>query len=201
MKPVRVVGIGLGAMLVACNSPMTTPEGPHEVMRQGAASANADRVRLTGSGHHVRIVGTKEELTTFAFSAVSHADGSTSGQYQYNFQANGFAIHGPVTCVTRAGNQVWVGGIVDRVVTDNPAFEGLAGLEMWWRSVDNGEGAAAGHDHWCRIWVRGFHDHRRELVRRSTGIAAVARGGERQHPGALTWKALVDEWLTVNGEW
>ena len=146
MKPVRVVGIGLGAMLVACNAPITSPDANQNLMRQGAAAANADLVKLTGSGHHVRIVGTNEELTTFSFSAVSHADGSTSGQYQYNFQANGFAIHGPVTCVTRSGNQVWVGGIVDRVVTDNPAFEGLAGLEMWWRSIDNGEGAAASPD-------------------------------------------------------
>jgi hypothetical protein len=146
MKSVRMVGIGLGAMLVGCNSPITTPESGHGAMRLNAASANADRVKLTGSGHHVRIVGTTEELTTFSFSAVSHADGTTSGQYQYNFQANGFAIHGPVTCVSRSDNQVWVGGIVDRVVTDNPAFEGLAGLEMWWRSVDNGEGTAATPD-------------------------------------------------------
>jgi hypothetical protein len=29
------------------------------------------------------------------------------------------------------------------VITDNPAFESLLGLEMWWRSIDNGEGASA----------------------------------------------------------
>jgi hypothetical protein len=51
-----------------------------------------------------------------------------------------------VTCVTRSGNQAWVGGIVDRVVTDNPAFETLQGLEMWWRSIDNGEEATSPPD-------------------------------------------------------
>jgi hypothetical protein len=146
MKRVRVVGMGLGTLLVACNSPITSPDAGQQLLRQSAAAANADQIRLTGAGHHVRVVGTLEELTTFSFSALTHSDGSATGQYQYNFQANGFAIHGPVTCVTRSGNQVWVGGIVDRVVTDNPAFEGLAGLEMWWRSVDNGEGAAASPD-------------------------------------------------------
>lgn len=146
MKRVCVVGAGLGAILVACNSPVTTPEADQALMHRSAAAANADMVMLTGSGHHVRIVGTTEELTTFSFSAISNADGGVSGQYQYNFQANGFAIHGPVTCVTRAGNQVWVGGVVDRVVTDNPNFETLKGLEMWWRSIDNGEGAAASPD-------------------------------------------------------
>lgn len=146
MKRVCAVLAGCGILLAACNSPVTTPDSATEVARQTSAVSDDDLIKLTGSGHHSRTVGGVEELTTFSFSAIGHRNGEASGQYQYNFQANGFAIHGPVTCLSRVGNQVWVGGIVDRVVTDNPAFEVLQGLEMWWRSIDNGEGADAAPD-------------------------------------------------------
>jgi hypothetical protein len=101
---------------------------------------------LTGSGHHTRVAGTEEDLTTFSFTAVRHADGSVSGHYQYDFRLRGFAVHGKVTCVSTNGTQAWVGGTVDQVITADPAFESLLGLEMWWRSIDNGEGAAAPAD-------------------------------------------------------
>jgi len=109
-----------------------------------ASSAGGATAVLTGSGHHSRIVtGTETDLTTFSFTAVRHADGSVSGHYQYNFRARGFAIQGKVTCVSTDGTQAWVGGTVDHVVTDDPGFEELLGLEMWWRSIDGGEGDGA----------------------------------------------------------
>ena len=73
-------------------------------------------------------------------------DGSVSGHYQYDFRLRGFAIRGKVTCVSTNGTQAWVGGTVDQVVTADPAFESLLGLEMWWRSIDNGEGVGATPD-------------------------------------------------------
>lgn len=141
MKCVHLVWTGLCTALVACGGGITDPEAATAMVDRSAAVVDGETIALTGSGHHTRVVGGVAELTTFSFNAQSHQDGRVTGQYQYNFQANGFAIHGPVTCVTRLGNQVWVGGIVDRVVTDNPNFETLQGLEMWWRSTDNGEGA------------------------------------------------------------
>ena len=101
---------------------------------------------LTGSGHHTRVIGTEEDLTTFSFTAVRQADGSVSGRYQYDFRARGFAVLGTVTCVSTDGTQAWVGGTVDQVITDIPDFESLLGLEMWWRSIDNGEGLSAPPD-------------------------------------------------------
>ena len=101
---------------------------------------------LTGSGHHLRADATGEEETKFSFTAVRHADGSVSGHYQYDFRLRGFSVKGKVTCVSTDGVQAWVGGTVDQVITDNPDFESLLGLEMWWRSIDSGEGAAAAPD-------------------------------------------------------
>jgi len=126
-----------GARSVA---PSTSDRSPALAIQAGGVPV------LTGSGHHTRVIGTEEDLTTFSFAAVQRADGSVTGQYQYDFRARGFAVLGKVTCVSVNGTQAWVGGTVDRVVTDNPDFETLLGLEMWWRSVDNGEGSSASPD-------------------------------------------------------
>jgi hypothetical protein len=134
-------------LALACDS--TRSAGPSAVEARpdlvALSSGGADAV-LTGSGHHTRVVGTEEDLTTFSFTAVRQADGSVSGHYQYDFRARGFAVHGTVTCVSTNGAQAWVGGTVDQVITGDPAFESLLGLEMWWRSIDNGEGGSASPD-------------------------------------------------------
>ena len=103
-------------------------------------------VRVTGTGTHVRVGTEGEELTTFAFSAIRTPDGRATGQWEYRFRVAGFRVHGRVTCLSVAGNQAWVGGVVEKVVTDNPVFESLLGQEMWWRSIDNGEGGGAPAD-------------------------------------------------------
>jgi hypothetical protein len=132
-------------LVVGCDgsrslAPSASDRSPAFVTQAGAVPV------LTGSGHHTRVIGTQEDLTTFSFTVVRQADGSVTGRYQYDFRARGFAVLGKVTCVSVTGTQAWVGGTVDQVVTDNPDFETLLGLEMWWRSVDNGEGLSASPD-------------------------------------------------------
>lgn len=134
--------LGVGMLLAGC----AEPGGPVEPSVAGTGPFLAtDLLKLTGSGHHARTVGGVTELTTFSFSAIE-VPGGTTGHFEYDFRANGFIVGGTITCVTANGNQAWVGGVVDRVITDNPAFESLLGLEMWWRSIDNGEGAGAPPD-------------------------------------------------------
>jgi hypothetical protein len=133
--------LALGVTLVGCGSdrPVLGPEaadGP-------SLAAGAVAARLIGSGTHVRTGTAGEELTTFAFSAVRRADGTTTGQWQYDFRLNGFAMHGEVSCLSVAGHEAWVGGKVTKVVSDEPAFHELLGVDMWWRSRDNGQGGAA----------------------------------------------------------
>jgi hypothetical protein len=136
--------LALGVTITGCggDQPIAGPEAA------GAPSLDAGGVaaRVTGSGTHVRIGAEGEELTTFAFSAIRHADGTTSGQWEYHFRVAGFAMHGPVTCLSIAGHEAWVGGTVTKVLSDDPAFQDLLGVEMWWRSRDNGEGSAAPPD-------------------------------------------------------
>lgn len=143
----RSLLVGSALFVLACDGTQsvapTTGELRPDLVAQSSGGATA---MLTGSGHHTRVVGTEDDLTTFSFSAVRHADGRVSGHYQYNFRVRGFAVHGKVTCVSTNGTQAWVGGTVDQVITDEPAFESLLGLEMWWRSIDNGEGSSDAPD-------------------------------------------------------
>lgn len=138
----RTILVALTALAGACDGGSKTlaVQSLAETARVSGGTAGPI---ITGSGHHVRVAGTEEELTTFSFTAVRHADGTVSGRYQYNFRLRGFSISGPVTCATTSGTQAWVGGVVDHVVTDDPSFQELLGLEMWWRSIDGGEGEGA----------------------------------------------------------
>jgi hypothetical protein len=55
-------------------------------------------------------------------------------------------VEGPVTCISTAGNQAWIGGTVARIDSPDPEDQALVGVDMWWRSIDNGQGAGAAPD-------------------------------------------------------
>lgn len=173
------VRLGLLFMATACSGaePVLGPDGATGTVQM--AAADGDRIRLTGAGHHTRTVAGETELTTFSFNAVQHADGKTTGRYQYDFRAAGFAIHGSVTCVTTNGNQAWVGGVVDQVITDDPALEAqLLGVDMWWRSKDLGESAGA------------FPDSTTGLGFKFAGVAITAASWCADQPVALVIRAV-----------
>lgn len=79
-----------------------------------------------------------------SFSAVRHADGSISGQWQLwgVWDGEHFTVHGTVTCLTIApdGKTAWLGGTVERAPWGDPAD-----FEANWTVVDNGE-PGAGND-------------------------------------------------------
>jgi hypothetical protein len=136
-------GLVLGAALAACTGDQATlaPEAGPRALQAGGVTAS-----VTGSGHHTRVVAGVEGLTTFSFTAIQGADGTTSGQYQYNFRAAGFSVHGPVTCLSIRGNEAWIGGTVGRITSPDPEDQSLVGVDMWWRLQDNGEGAGGAPD-------------------------------------------------------
>ena len=137
--------LALGATLAGCGGGEGPTLGP-EAAGRSALAAGGVAARITGSGSHIRIGAGGEELTTFAFSALRRADGGTSGQWQYHFRAAGFSMHGDVSCLTIADNEGWVGGTITKVLSPDPIDQELVGVEMWWRSRDNGEGAGAPPD-------------------------------------------------------
>lgn len=140
-RPLHALAVLLVISGCSHEEPLSAPEvSAPELLSRGVAAS------ITGSGHHSRVVGEEEDLTTFSFGAVRRTDGTTTGEWQYDFRAAGFSMHGVVTCFTIAGNEAWVGGVVDRVSSDDPSIQDLLGVDMWWRSRDNGEGAGSPPD-------------------------------------------------------
>jgi len=89
------------------------------------------------AGGQGRISGTDR---TFAFSAVTHKDGSVSGQGQLNNRAAGVKIHFSIDCISVSGNAATMSG----TVTNSNFY--VPGGPCWFKVKDNGEGVNAPPD-------------------------------------------------------
>ena len=136
----RLAGLGVVLALAGCgeSEPPLAPAEPEVAEFGGGHRIEA---LIAGTGHHTRTVGTVTALTVFIFSGWRQANGNTHGFYHYDFRAAGFSVQGPITCITVAGKQAWVGGKVARIDSPDPEDQSLVGADMWWRSIDSGFGA------------------------------------------------------------
>jgi hypothetical protein len=114
--------------------------------RTALGSAGGVALSVTGSGQVYRDLTGEAELTTFSYSAIRRVDGTTNGEFQYDFRAANLSVKGTVTCVTTLDNTAWIGGYIDRLESEDPADQSLVGTDIWWRVTDNGEGAGDSPD-------------------------------------------------------
>jgi len=114
-----------------------------------------------GSGH---VPGPESSLRKFTVSAVQHADGSTSGEYdlklvpldllkELDINPPLLSFHGTVTCMKVVGNSAYLGGVVDsqengELFFGRDDFTGVA-IEL----IDNGEGPTAAPDEISSVFV------------------------------------------------
>ncbi len=103
----------------------------------GICSAQGNGPMASGHGN----LTTGGELRTFSFSAVTHSDGSVTGEAELKSRASGTVIHAQLNCLTVVGHQAYIGGIVTNAT--NPAFVGKPAV---FSVIDNGEGAGAPPD-------------------------------------------------------
>ena len=139
----------LSCSTLACSDPTAATQSASALAAaelRPVASTGSVELAVNGGGHVLRDLGTGEELTTFSYSVIRRADGTTNGQFQYDFRAANLIVHGHVTCVTAAGNVAWVGGVIDRLQSEDPVDQELVGTDIWWRVTDNGEGATDAPD-------------------------------------------------------
>jgi hypothetical protein len=107
----------------------------------GGAIAAGSGPSATGSGHFSE----SDALRTFSFTAITHADGSVSG----NAQVDNRGIPGTTTgtshivvdCLQVVGNTAYMSG----TITDS-SVDSLVGLSGVWSVQDNGEGAKSSPD-------------------------------------------------------
>ncbi len=147
MGTVRRFGmLALGLALTGCSDDRSAlePESGSPALAQAHSSGVV--VQVKGTADHLRTVGAVTALTLFSFHSEGRVDGTVGGRYSYNFQAAGFSVEGPVTCISTAGSQAWIGGTVASIDSPDPEDQALVGADMWWSSIDNGQGDGADLD-------------------------------------------------------
>lgn len=114
------------------------------------ASGNSLVESVTGSSHmtvplSVFVPGLEgdAEMRTLSYNARRHADGSVSGQYEYQLVVQGVhdSYHGTIICFKVEDNRAWIGATVD--TTSDPTVEGLY---SWWQVEDNGQSSGDSPD-------------------------------------------------------
>ena len=146
MRKASGLSLVLCIVAAACDSPTAATRPDASVPLRASASAGGVALAVNGAGHVERDLGEGPELTTFSYSAIRRVDGTTTGQYQFNFRALNLVVHGTVTCVTATGGVAWVGGVIDDLRSDDPADQELVGTDIWWRVTDRGQGSADAAD-------------------------------------------------------
>lgn len=95
----------------------------------------------SASGHGNLTIG--GELRTFSFTAVTHRDGTVTGQGQLNNRQQGVKLHLTIDCLLVSGNTASVSGTVTSVSGPTAV---QVGDRFIFRVVDNGEGSKAPPD-------------------------------------------------------
>ncbi len=96
--------------------------------------------QASGAGH-ITIGG---DLRTFSFTAQRDSDNNSRGQAELHNRSTDSSIHMKLNCLSVSGNVATMSGVVTGSnVTGAPFGEGNP---VWFRVVDNGEGADAPPD-------------------------------------------------------
>ena len=138
------------ASIVGCDSATAPSATLHP--QAAAGLSNGIVVSATGGGE-IDLSTAAVGNAKFSFSALQNGDGTASGQFRSvrETPAGLFDVQGEVTCVSvdAANHRAWIGGKVTKNNSTNPAFLTAiheVGDDVWFRVVDNGEGAAAAAD-------------------------------------------------------
>jgi hypothetical protein len=159
MSPQKIsLALLAGVVIAACESPTAT--APRKAADEAASFKN-DRgiiAATSGDGHAELPPGFG--LVAFSFGANEHFANGGLGTFRQSRARNGLTsdFAGRVTCVTvdPANHRAWVGGVVTENNSTDPNFRQAiheVGRDVWFRVVDNGEGANAVAD---RTTVLGF---------------------------------------------
>ena len=99
----------------------------------GPAGASANGPAATGSGHF-DLAGKQR---TFTFTAVTHNDGSVTGEAQLDAKAIEFSEHIQIDCLQVEGTKAYMSGTITR------STYGFTGHTAVFSVQDNGEGASS----------------------------------------------------------
>ena len=113
-----------------------------------AASTRVSPAAAMGSAHTL----SGGEMRIATFDAITHADGSVSGNAEINVLALNVAWHTRIECLTVVGNRAFLGGTV---TTSSDTTRVRVGTKSYFWVEDNGEGDGAPPD---RVSVAGINE-------------------------------------------
>jgi hypothetical protein len=121
----RVIAIGIVAAAALLNVSAASGDG------NGVVASASGGYGMSGTAQ-----GSTFVIQPFTFNVRVYADGSVDGRFNYTQVRDGVALSasGSLDCATIAGNQAWVGGVIEQ-----SSRESLIGLDMWFQVQDNGE--------------------------------------------------------------
>jgi hypothetical protein len=80
----------------------------------------------------------------FGVSAITLPDGSTTGAFHHSYSDDvaSYQFFGTVTClaVDEATGRAWIGGVLSKVITDDPDVGLAPGDDAWFRVLDRPDG-------------------------------------------------------------
>ncbi len=111
------------------------------ILTGSVAASEGTSATATGGGHFL-FSGTLD--VQFGFSAVAKADGSAQGSFHQSYTQAGLTTTywGTVTClsVDTENHRAWIGGVLTKVDSDDPAVTRQPGEDVWFRVLESGEG-------------------------------------------------------------
>ena len=152
MRGVWYGAMMLGALAVAaCGTEADTTAPRLAPTDASSARTAASQQRVTGSAT-IALPMDGSPLERYSVSAIRHADGTVSGQFEeFSEQDGGQRIHATVVCFTVAGNTARLAARLDQ---SNVSF-GPVGSYVVWSVIDNGEGRADSPDETTDIFFGG----------------------------------------------
>jgi hypothetical protein len=133
MRRISLISILCALAVTACEGVPTSP-GPRSDLAMPSLDAGGQGVVQSATGGAHRLSG--GEMFILAFTANTHADGSTTGRYHVDLQSIGATFDVDVTCLSVVGNRAWIAGIIER--SDHPLVR--EGTVSYFYAIDNGEG-------------------------------------------------------------
>src|SRR5713226_3559989 len=120
-----------------------------------AISLNVGMTNAQGTGITALATGSGQitrggELRTFSFTAQRDSSNNSSGQAELFSRASGVRVHMQLDCLNVAGNVATMSG---KVTQADAVASGFIGDPIWFRVVDNGEGAGAPPDLISRVAI------------------------------------------------
>ena len=149
-------GVWKGAMLLgaagslACGANSDTTSPRFTIAQPNLSIVDAGQ-RVTGNAT-VLLPNFGNALERYSLSAIRHADGSVSGEFEETSeQEGGQRIHAHVVCFTVTGNSARLAAQIDQTNVDF----GPPGSYVVWSVIDNGEGAKSPPDQTTDVFFGG----------------------------------------------